>query len=225
MAKGSVLLLGASGLVGSQALELLARDSRFHNVVAPVRRPLAVSVTNMTPKIEVRLVDFERPDRFGSLQGIDTVICALGTTIKKAGSKAKFRKVDFEYCLTWAKLARKAGAERFVLVTSMGASPKSRIFYSRVKGEVEEALKGLRFPYLCIVRPSVLAGERAENRPGEKVALQIGFLLPKKYKPIHARIVAAAMLDRAADETLGVEIVESDRLQDFGAKHPELFSD
>jgi uncharacterized protein YbjT (DUF2867 family) len=209
----SALLFGATGLVGAHALGLLARDERFRRVVVLTRRPLTAE--DLPAKVETRVVDFEKPETFGSLEGIDAALCALGTTIKKAGSKEAFRRVDFGYTMAVAKRAREAGVGRFLVVTSMGTSPKSRLFYSRVKGELEEALKGLGFPYLGILRPSFLDGHRAEYRAAEHFAIQLGFLMPKKYKPIHGRVVAAAMIERAAAETTGVEIIESDALQDF----------
>jgi uncharacterized protein YbjT (DUF2867 family) len=211
--KRSALLVGATGLVGSYALGLLARDERFGRVLVLTRRPLEAE--NLPPKVETRIVDFERPESFGPVDDLDAVICALGTTIRKAGSKAAFRSVDFGYTMAVAKCAREAGVGRFLVVTSMGTSPKSMLFYSRVKGELEEALKGLGFPYLGIVRPSFLDGHRAEYRAAEHFAIQLGFLMPRKYKPIHGRAVAAAMIERAVADTTGVEIVESDALQDF----------
>jgi uncharacterized protein YbjT (DUF2867 family) len=211
--KRRVLLVGATGLVGAYALGLLARDERIGRVVALTRRPLEAE--DLPAKVETRIVDFERPESFGSLEGLDAAICALGTTIKKAGSKAAFRNVDFGYAMAVAKRAREAGVGRFLVVTSMGTSPKSMLFYSRVKGELEEALKGLGFPYLGIVRPSFLDGHRAEYRAAEHFAIRLGFFMPKKYKPIHGRAVAAAMIERAVADTPGVEIVESDALQDF----------
>lgn len=214
----AIMLLGATGLVGSHALDLLVRDDRFDRIVVPSRRALAGEVDS--PKIDLRIVDFDRPETFGSLQGVDAVICALGTTIKKAGSKEGFRKVDFGYCAAAARLARESGASKFIVVTSMGSEARSFLFYSRVKGELEDALKAMAFPYLGIFRPSFLAGERTEHRPGEALGIRLGFLMPKKYKPIHARVVAAAMIDAAASDRSGIEIVESDRLQDFADAHP-----
>lgn len=216
----SVILLGATGLVGSHTLDLLTRDDRFDRVLVPTRRPLPSGED--AEKIDVRIVDFDRPESFGSLGPLDVGICALGTTIKKAGSRENFRKVDYGYCLEAARLARGAGATRFLVVTSMSSSPRSPIFYSRVKGDLEQALKELEFPYLGIFRPSFLAGDRAEHRPGEALGLKLGVFMPKKYKPIHARAVAGAMVEAAGGSNTGVEIVESDRLQDFATAHPSL---
>lgn len=220
MAKRSVMLLGATGLVGSHTLELLARDERFGRVIVPTRRPLPSE--DWPEKVEARLVNFDHPESFQPLDNLDVGICALGTTMKKAGSKEAFRTVDFTYCERSARLAKEAGASRFLVVTSMGSSPRSFLFYSRVKGELEEALKAMGFPYLGIFRPSFLAGERAEHRPGEALGIRLGVLLPKKYKPIHARHVAGALVEAAAGSDEGVDIVESDRLQDFAAAHPSI---
>lgn len=215
MDKRNLMIYGATGLVGGHVLDLASRDNRFDRILVLARRAPSPAPP---PNVEVRIVDFARPETLGSLAGIDAAICALGTTIRTAGSRENFRKVDFTYALDTARLARAAGVGRFLVVTSMGTSPRSPLFYSRVKGELEEALKDLGFPYLGIVRPSFLAGQRAEHRPGEGFAMKFGFLMPKKYKPIAARTVAAVMIRRAAADDTGLEIIESDRLQDFAAE-------
>lgn len=214
----TVMLLGATGLVGSHTLDLLTNDDRFSRIHVPTRRPL--SSGNGPKKVDVRIVDFDHPESLRPLAKVDVAICALGTTIKKAGSRENFRKVDYEYCMEAARQVRNAGATRFLVVTSMGSSPRSPLFYSRVKGDLEESLKGMEFSYLGIFRPSFLAGDRAEHRPGEALGIKFGALMPKKYKPIHARAVAGAMIEAAAGMTTGVEVIESDQLQDFAAAHP-----
>lgn len=220
MSGRTLMLLGATGLVGSHALDQLIHDDRFERIIVPTRRPLPKEISSA--KIDVRIVNFDDPGSFGPLDGLEGVICALGTTIKKAGSKENFRRVDFTYCHEAAKLAKASGASRFVVVTSMGSEARSSLFYSRVKGELEDALKELLFPYLGIFRPSFLAGERAEHRPAEALGIRLGYLMPRKYKPIHARFVAGAMIEAAASDRQGVEIVESDRLQTFADAHPDL---
>lgn len=217
MSKLSALLLGATGLVGSHALELLIRDDRFSRIVVPTRRPLPANARSS--KVESRIVDFEHPESLGDLTGIQAGLCALGTTIKKAGSKENFRKVDYGYCMESARRLRSAGASKFAVVTSMGTSPNSPLFYSRVKGELESDLQSLSFDYLGLFRPSFLDGERQEHRPGEAFAMKFGWLMPKKYKPIHARVVASAMIDALAEDRSGRKIVESDQLQDYARLH------
>jgi uncharacterized protein YbjT (DUF2867 family) len=151
---------------------------------------------------------------------VSEVFCCLGTTIKKAGSQAAFRKVDFEYPVEIAKLAAQNNAEQFLLVTALGANPESAIFYSRVKGEVEIAVQRLPYRAIHIFRPSLLLGNRAETRLNEKIGavamktfsfLMFGAL--QKYRPIAASAVAAAMIKAAKRGQPGVHIHESDKIQ------------
>jgi uncharacterized protein YbjT (DUF2867 family) len=203
MAKSSCAIAGASGLVGSHLLTLLLRE--FDLVAAVTRRPLAVSAPNL------RQVAFGDP-----LPAIDAAFCCLGTTIKKAGSEEAFRRVDFEAVVAFAKAARAAGASRFALVSSVGASAASSNFYLRVKGETEHAVSRIGFEHVLILRPSFLLGDRAEQRPGEKLGIAISkataFLLLgplRKYRPVHAERVAAAMLRNSGT---GVRVLEYDNI-------------
>jgi uncharacterized protein YbjT (DUF2867 family) len=203
----SVALLGATGLVGRHALDLLTRDPYFERVVVLARRKFAEATA---PRVEAHIVDFERLEDRPDLFGVDQVICALGTTIKaEGGSKQRFRAVDYAIPLTAAKLAAQKGAHHFLLVSALGADATSRIFYSRVKGELEDALRSLPFHSLTIIRPSLLQGERAERRWGEEIARRLGFLLPPKYRPVAARDVAAALVRAARRDTPGMNIIES----------------
>lgn len=203
----SLLLAGATGLVGGHALRLAMADPRFDRVVVLTRRPLPDSVTGRAVDeagietgsgLDVRIVDFDAPDDGAAGFPVDAVACALGTTIKKAGSREAFRKVDREYPVRLAKLAARTGADRFVLVSSAGANPRSRFFYSRVKGETEEAVKEAGIPGVSILRPSLLLGERDESRPGEEWGKRLSFLFPPRYRAVHARDVARALLEEAA---------------------------
>lgn len=209
----SICLLGATGLVGRHCLDLLARDPAFSRVVVLARRKFAEATA---PRVEAHIVDFERLNERPDLFRVDQVICTLGTTIKAVGgSKAKFRAVDYELPLNAAKLAAHEGARHFLLVSSLGASSDSRVFYSRVKGELEDALRSLAFRSLTIVRPSLLLGERAEFRLGEEIGKRFGWIAPGKYKPIHARDVAAALVRSAKEDLPGMRIIESDRIREM----------
>ena len=124
------------------------------------------------------MIDFDRLRSYGTLLAVDQVLCALGTTIGKAGSQAAFRKVDFEYPCEVAQLANAKGARHFLLVSALGANARSSVFYNRVKGELEDAVLGLPLRSHTIVRPSLLVGDRTETRPGEIVGAKLGFLVP-----------------------------------------------
>jgi uncharacterized protein YbjT (DUF2867 family) len=209
----SVALLGATGLVGRHTLDLLTRDPFFHRVVVLTRRRFAEATA---PRVEAHIVDFARLEDRPDLFGVDQVICALGTTIKAVGgSKPRFREVDYDIPLTAAKLAAQKGAHHFLLVSAIGADATSRFFYSRVKGELEDALRSLPFHSLTIVRPSLLLGARAERRFGEEVAKRLGFLFPMKYRPVQARDVAAVLVRAARRDTPGMSIIESDGIADY----------
>jgi uncharacterized protein YbjT (DUF2867 family) len=195
------VLVGASGLIGQALLPILA--SRYAQVTTLTRRPLTgIAPTN----IENLRVDFETEFE---LPACDALFCALGTTIKTAGSKEAFRRVDFDYVLRSAMAAKAAGATQMAVVSSLGASAKSKVFYSQVKGEIEDALIALKFERLVIVRPSFLQGDRAAlnqvSRPGESLALVLikpfTALIPKQYRPIAAETVARAMVDRITAPT------------------------
>ena len=149
------------------------------------------------------------PERFA----VDQVVCALGTTIAIAGSQAAFRAVDFELPLRVATLARAQGAQHYLLVSALGAARDSRVFYNRVKGELEDALDALGFRSLTIARPSLLRGDRVEFGVGERLAQHFGFLMPGRWKPVHARQVAAALVQAAARDLAGRRVMENIELR------------
>ena len=220
MSSASALLVGASGLVGRHLLQLLLHESMYERIAVLVRKPLAVSHTRLTQHV----VDFDRLDHQKEIIRADDVFCCLGTTIRAAGSQEAFRKVDFTYVVQTAALASKNGTRQFLMVSSLGANVGSKIFYSRVKGEVEQAVSKLPFVGIYIFRPSMLLGERAESRPGEKAGIAVMKLFSfamigawKKYRPIHAQIVANAMIRVASTGLQGVNIFESDRMQILGS--------
>lgn len=216
----TALLLGATGLIGGHCLELLLRDLAYERVITLGRRALPPT----HPKLEQHVVDFDHLDAPAAVLRAHDVFCCLGTTIRKAGSEEAFRKVDFTYAYEAARLAASNRAEQYLLVSSMGANRASSIFYNRVKGEVEEAVSGLPFRGVVILRPSLVIGERSEFRFGERIAaplmravspLLLGPL--RRYRPIAARAVAIAMICLAKERQPGVRIVESDRIARLAA--------
>jgi uncharacterized protein YbjT (DUF2867 family) len=207
----SVLLAGATGLVGRECLRLLLPDAGFARIVAVVRRPLSPDIRS--PKLDTHVIDFDQLTEYDELFRVDAVICALGTTIRQAGSRTRFRKVDLEYPLTFAKLGLEGGCRHFLLVSALGANPRSRVFYNRVKGETEEAILALGYHRVTIVRPSLLLGPRAQLRLGEEVAKRVsrwlGPMVPRAYRPVEARAVAAALVREARETAAGTRIIES----------------
>ncbi len=216
----SVLLAGATGLVGRACLDLLLEDDAFERVVVITRRTLGGA---RSTKLEAHVVDFAHLDDHAALFRVDQILCALGTTIKQAGSRERFRAVDYGYALKVAQLGLEQGARHFLLVSSLGADRRSGVFYSRVKGELETAVSALAYQSVSIVRPSVLLGERAEFRLGEEIAKRLAFLaflVPAKYKPIHSRDVAAALVRLAKENQPGRQIVESAELRAWAQGPP-----
>jgi uncharacterized protein YbjT (DUF2867 family) len=212
----TALLLGATGLVGGQCLELLLGDEAYERVVTLGRRSLPLEHAKLTQHV----IDFENLSEHAEVMRAQDVFCCLGTTIKQAGSEEAFRKVDFTYPHEVARLAHANGAEQFLLVSALGADARSRIFYNRVKGETEEAIGRLAFDGVQIFRPSLLLGERAQFRLGERVAEKLSRLFSflffgslQKYRPVHARKVAAAMIAVARRQPRGVNIFESDEIR------------
>jgi uncharacterized protein YbjT (DUF2867 family) len=217
-------LLGASGLVGGRLLELLAADASYARGTLLGRRLLGLPGLERPNVSNVRdvVVDFDRPESFREHLAVDDVFCCLGTTIKKAGSQDAFRKVDCEIPAAVGREARAAGARQFLIVTAVGADAKSRVFYNRVKGEVEAALAALEFPGgLKVFHPSLIVGERGERRPAERVAMALmtatrplfaGGLM--RYRAIEATDVAKAMRRAALEGSAapGVEVYEGARL-------------
>lgn len=206
-----LILLGATGLVGSHVLELALADARISEIIAPTRRPMPERTGLFAP-----LVDFDHLPEHAPWWHADAVICALGTTMKKAGSREAFRRVDHHYPLEAARLARRHGVPAFVLNSATGADPDSRFFYNRVKGELERDLRALGFASLTLVRPGLISGPRTEFRLGERVAEVLlkttGPLLARRWRINLARNIAQAMLDAAVAGMTGEHIVESAEL-------------
>lgn len=209
-------LAGASGLVGSFLLRQLLDDPLFGTVVSLGRKSVDIS----SPKLVQRTVDFASLDLAG-LPAPGVALCALGTTIGKAGSQAAFRAVDHDAVLAFATGALAAGAQSFVVVSSLGANAKSSVFYQRVKGETEADLRALGFASLAIAAPSLLLGDRAESRPAERAAVLAarfcgGLLKPFAARPIEAHVVAKALVAIAREPPLGVKVYPSSQLQTLG---------
>jgi uncharacterized protein YbjT (DUF2867 family) len=211
MSQRSLLLVGATGLVGSHVLQQSLSDSRVERVVVLTRKPLPEH-----PKLAVELVDFEKLPDEAPWWKADAVICTLGTTIKTAGSREAFRRVDHDYPLAVARLSRRHGTPTYVLNSAMGADAASGIFYNRVKGELEHALADVGFASLTHVRPGLISGERRESRPGERAAIvavgALGRLLPKRLRLNPAENIAKALLDAALRADAGVHVIGSDAL-------------
>ncbi len=213
MSKKTALLLGATGLVGSHLLRRLLDAPYYSEVVALVRRPLQVG----HPRLRQVVFDFDHPD--ADDVRADDLFCALGTTLRKAGSKAAQYRVDVEYPLAIGRIARANGTQQYLLVSSVGASARSSNFYLRMKGELEAQLAALAFETLIVARPSLLLGQRAEVRTGERIGIALEHLfrplIPRRYRGIHADQVAAALVALANAGLQGVQVVESERLTDF----------
>lgn len=213
MAGKTVWVAGATGLVGRETVRALLAEPAFVRVVAWTRRPSGLH----DPRLDERIVDFEQLEAAFAHSLTEAAVCCLGTTIKTAGSKERFRRVDYEYVLAFARAARRAGAKHFVVVTALGANPRSALFYNRVKGELEESLAALPFESLSIVRPSLLLGERAELRVGERLFTPLARVLPRRYRGIQAGTVARAIVHLLNEPRQGRRVVPSDELQTLGA--------
>ncbi len=209
----TALVIGATGLVGDLLTHQLVDSSAYDKVKVLVRKSLGWQ----HPHLQEVSFDFDRPN--GLLTQADDIFCCLGTTMKKAGSRDAFRKVDYQYPIDIARLGLASGAQQFAIVTAMGADTESTFYYNRVKGEVERDLAALNFPTLLIFRPSLLLGNRAENRLGERLAegamRLFSPLIPAKYKGIEAVKVANAMRQTTQQGLTGKHIFESDALQRF----------
>jgi uncharacterized protein YbjT (DUF2867 family) len=207
MQKCTAVLAGATGLVGGECLRQLLASPRYERVVVVTRRELDPGLRH--DKLREVVVDFAQlGDAKPRLRG-DHVFCALGSTIRKAGSQQRFREVDYEYPLRLAQLTLRNGARHFSVVSALGASRSSPFFYSRVKGEMEEGLRQMGWPSLAVLRPSVISGERAESRPLERLGEHLLRFAPATWRPVAASDIAATMIATALREPPGVTVIES----------------
>jgi Predicted nucleoside-diphosphate-sugar epimerases len=208
----NILHVGATGLVGKLVLQRLLAHPLIAQVVAPTRSALGFPHSRLLNPV----VDFDALPEDADWWSVDAVICTLGTTIKQAGSKDAFRRVDHDYPLHVAKLARARGARTYALNSAFGANAGSSIFYNQVKGELETALAALDFPSLVLVQPGLIDGQREEPRPGEAFALTVSRalrpLLPPKWRPSRAERIAEALVEAALHAPPGRSVIGPERL-------------
>lgn len=212
----TALLAGATGLVGGFVLDYLLEDDAFSEVIVLTRK----SIPKNHPKLKQLLVNFDQLNDYKEQIKADIVFCCLGTTIKAAGSQEAFRKVDYEYPLSIAEIAKANGAKSYLLVSAIGSSKNSIVFYNRVKGEVEDAIGNLHFDSYHILQPSLIIGDRSEKRFGEGIAQTAAPVFDtmmfgpfSKYKSIKAEQIAKAMIHFSKSDEKGVFIHESDELK------------
>lgn len=207
----TLMLIGATGLVGQSVLKQALASERVGRVVALTRRALPGH-----PKLVNPVVDFDQLPEDADWWAVDAVICTLGTTIKTAGSKAAFYRVDHDLPLRVAQLALRRGARAYALNSALGASAGSRVFYSRTKGELERDLQTLGYPSLTLVRPGLIGGDRLESRPAEQIGVRIAQalrpLIPPRYQVVPAERIAHHLLEAAITERPGVRVLMSEQL-------------
>jgi uncharacterized protein YbjT (DUF2867 family) len=201
--------------VGSALLKMLLNSDAYSSVCVLARRELPLADS----RLSLRVVDFDDLEELPDFPAVDDVYCCLGTTIRAAGSRAAFRRVDLDYVAELSRTAQREGATRLAVVSAMGADSRSKVFYNRVKGDMETVVCALGYESVTIVRPSLLVGDRTERRTGERIALAIAqpisALIPGKYRPIAASAVARAMVHFQLEGRPGPRVVESGRLQHF----------
>lgn len=212
----TVTIVGASGLVGSELVQILGYIDEISSIKVVTRAPLG----KMLPHIENIILNFDKLGNYADALKADTFVCCLGSTIKKAGSQEAFKKVDLDYVVAFAKLAESVGAKKFLVVSAMGANPRSKFFYNRIKGEMETALKDLKIPQIEIFRPSLILGARKEKRPGEEWGQRLSPFLNKilvgplrKYRGITAKDIAKAMAVAILNFQAGFYIYDSEQIQ------------
>lgn len=215
----TALIIGSTGLIGSQLLNLLLDSNDYLKVITFVKRDTGIK----HPKLTQHIIDFDKPETYKELVVGDDFFCTIGTTIKKAGSKKAFRKVDFEYPRQFAAFALQNKVQKYFIISSLDADANSGNFYLKTKGEIQDFLKDCNFESVAVLQPSLLLGNRTEFRLGEKVGAffmkTLSFLFSgnlKKYKPIESETVAKALLKIAQTNNKGFKIYESDAIQEIG---------
>jgi len=216
------VIVGATGLVGRELVRVLLNTKKYEKVTVIARRRLSI----VHPRLEQQLIQFDQIHECPEAWFKDAdVFCTMGTTIKKAGSKEQFEKVDYHYVIETAKLAKLYHSLKFIVVTAMSSDEQSKIFYNRVKGKTELELQQLQLPQLIIVRPSLILGDRNEVRFGESVAAKLMTWLPflfkgkmRKYKPIQAKDIAIGMFKLAKLCKDPLIIVSSDEIEVWSKK-------
>ncbi|WP_426092773.1 oxidoreductase [Flavobacterium sp. DSR3-2] len=214
----TALIIGSTGLIGSELLNLLLDSNDYLKVITFVKRDTGIK----HPKLTQHIIDFDKPETYKDLVVGNDFFCTIGTTIKKAGSKEAFRKVDFGYPKQFAAFALQNKVKNYLIISSLGANAKSGNFYLKTKGEIQDFLKDCDFESVDVLQPSLLLGNRTEFRLGEKVGAffmkTLSFLFVgnlKKYKPIESKTVATALLKIAQTNNKGFKIYESDAIQEI----------
>lgn len=214
----TALVFGATGLIGKHLVNALLKHEAYTKVVVFVRKKLKIE----HPNLKQHLIDFDRMEDYKAFIKGNDLYCTLGTTRAKAGSKEAFYKVDYTYSYKAAKIAAANGINQYLLVSAVGADANSKFFYNQVKGELEDAVKQLPFWAIHIFQPSVLLGERNENRWGEQLAARLGKIIDRftgglltKYRPIEAEVVATAMIGAAQRFNKGTHVYPSHYLQNL----------
>jgi uncharacterized protein YbjT (DUF2867 family) len=206
----TAIVLGATGLIGKKVTEHLLKNDNYSTVIILVRKPLNIN----HPKLKQHIFNYDAIDN--TLLKGDDLFCCLGTTIKTAGSKEAFRKVDLDYVVNVAKASKVNGINHFAVISAMGANKNSTVFYNQIKGEMEESIKAVGFNSTYIIRPSLLLGDRKEFRFGELIGkffmITLSFLIPKKYRAIYDVQVAFATIHFMNQTERGFFVKENDEL-------------
>lgn len=200
-----VLLLGATGLVGSELLRRIEYDQRFTTSVIARRPPDKI----VAAQVRWTIGSLSKIDSLAPSFSVDTVVCAIGTTRRKAGSEEAFRKIDHDMAVDAARMAKQQEVSQFILVSAAGADPDSRIFYNRVKGETERDVARVGPKNLAILRPSLLLGERREFRAGEVFGQLLSPFAPRKWKGVPVEAVATTIVDQILNPPSGVRVIEN----------------
>ena len=203
------ILIGATGLIGKALIRQLAIDTAYSEVLLIARK----KIENLPAKFKLIQVNFDEIEKYKSEISGDVLFSTLGTTLKTAGSKDAQYKIDFDYQFNVAKIASDNGVKNLVLLSSAGANSKSYIFYSRMKGELDEAVQKLKFDHVSIIRPSMLVGKREEFRLSEKIFTPLAYIVniipfARKYRPIKDSIVAQAMINAVKSNQSAYKIYE-----------------
>jgi uncharacterized protein YbjT (DUF2867 family) len=205
----TAIIAGASGLIGKELLQKLINSDQYHLIYVITRKTVGLA----DKKIRELVTDFENISQLRIEEPVDDVFCTLGSTIKKAGSRENFKKVDYEYIVSLARLGKKHGASKFLVVSAMGANQKSTVFYNQIKGMTEETLKNIGFNELVILQPSLLLGKRSEFRLAERIATifmkTLSIMIPDNYKAVSAEKVAGCMVKMALQTNGPVSTIQS----------------
>lgn len=216
--KRKVIILGATGLTGGILLQLLLLDDTLEKVLLFSR-----SSTGIThPKIEEHLINLLELEKYKKTFQAEVVFCCVGTTKSKTPDKEKYRNIDYGIPIIAAQLCKQNGIETFLVISAMGANPESRIFYNKVKGEMEQDVLAENIPNTYILQPSLIGGDRNEMRIGERIGQTFmsvfGFLIPKKYKMIHPETIAKAMMV-LSEKTVEENRIPSDRIREIASEY------